>query len=143
MTSPIFFFYTIPRLLVQSDRAIFWEIVMQRKNGLGFTVLLAGLAVLALGFDGEPPPPAPHCKDVVPYNSIDGTSEGSACYTACTAGASKCANGSAYKTCTSSSTSITCSKGTWHQNPDGTWGCINSGGLFTVTATQATPGQPC
>jgi len=116
---------------------------MRRKDHPGLPVLLAGMALLALGVGEPDPPPAPHCKDVVPYNSIDGSGEGIACYTSCTAGASKCVSGAAFKLCTTVTTSVICSKGTWHKNLDGTWGCINPGGLFTVTATQATGSKPC
>lgn len=85
----------------------------------------------------------PSCYDIVEYNSVDGASEGDACYNACTSGASMCASGLTYKKCNTSPVNIICQKGTWKKNLDGTWGCWNSTGLHTVAATVASGESAC
>jgi len=85
----------------------------------------------------------PSCYDIVAYNSVDGTSDGDACYNACSAGAGTCESGSTYKKCSMSYVNIFCQKGTWRKNPDGTWGCWHSTGLHTVTATNAAGTDSC
>lgn len=73
----------------------------------------ATLMVVGIATSGANSGTLPSCYDIVEYNSVDGVSEGDACYNACTSGASRCESGLTWKVCSSDTVNIICQKGTW------------------------------